>query len=42
MYEDAKKDSDVFVSDKGRAGNVSSLYSKKQHIQDDCDHPHSD
>ncbi len=28
MYEDAKKDSDVFVSDKGRAGNVSSLYSK--------------
>jgi hypothetical protein len=28
MYEDTKKDSDVFVSDKGRAGNVSSLYSK--------------
>lgn len=28
MYEDANKGRDVFVSDKGRAGNVSSLNSK--------------
>ena len=31
MYEDANKGRDVFVSDKGRAGNVSSLNSIKQH-----------